>query len=34
MASEFFLSDRQWEVIAPRLPTNQSGARRVDDRVS
>ena len=32
MGSEFFLSDDQWAAIAPRLPTNQPGARRVDDR--
>ena len=32
MASEFWLSDRQWAAMAPLLPTNQSGARRVDDR--
>jgi transposase len=32
MAGEFWLSDRQWAAIAPLLPTNQPGARRVDDR--
>jgi transposase len=32
MASEFFLDDRQWAAIQPLLPTNQPGARRVDDR--
>lgn len=32
MASEFWLTDRQWEAIAPLLPSNQPGARRVDDR--
>ena len=32
MANEFWLSDRQWSAIAPHLPTNQPGARRVDDR--
>lgn len=32
MASEFFLDDRQWAAIEPLLPTNQPGARRVDDR--
>ena len=32
MAGEFWLSDRQWAVLAPLLPTNQPGARRVDDR--
>ena len=32
MAGEFWLSDRQWAAIAPLLPANQPGARRVDDR--
>lgn len=32
MANEFWLSDRQWAAIAPCLPSNQPGARRVDDR--
>lgn len=32
MAGEFWLSDRQWAAMAPLLPTNQPGARRVDDR--
>ena len=32
MANEFWLSDEQWAVIAPLLPTNGAGARRVDDR--
>ena len=32
MASEFFLSDRQWAAIEPLLPINQPGAHRVDDR--
>ncbi len=32
MASEFFLSDQQWAVIKPLLPTKQPDARRVDDR--
>lgn len=32
MASEFFFSDHQWAAIEPLLPTNQPGARRVDDR--
>jgi transposase len=32
MAGEFWLSDEQWGVIAPLLPHNQPGARRVDDR--
>ena len=27
-----FLEDEQWAVIEPLLPTNQRGARRVDDR--
>jgi transposase len=32
MAGEFWLTDRQWAVIEPVLPKNQSGAHRVDDR--
>lgn len=32
MAREFWLSDRQWAALAPLMPTNQPGARRVDDR--
>ena len=32
MAGEFWLSDRQWAALEPLLPTNQPGARRVDDR--
>lgn len=32
MANEFWLSDRQWAAIEPCLPSNQPGARRVDDR--
>jgi transposase len=32
MAGEFWLTDRQWAVIDPLLPKNQSGAHRVDDR--
>ena len=32
MADLFWLSDEQWAVIAPHLPANQPGARRVDDR--
>lgn len=32
MASEFFFSDHQWAAIEPLLPSNQPGARRVDDR--
>jgi len=32
MAGEFWFSDRQWVVIDPLLPKNQSGAHRVDDR--
>ena len=32
MADLFWFSDEQWAVIAPFMPTNQPGARRVDDR--
>lgn len=32
MADLFWLSDAQWVVIEPFMPTNQPGARRVDDR--
>lgn len=32
MAGAYWLSDRAWRAIAPLLPTNQPGARRVDDR--
>ena len=32
MAGAFWLSDRAWSAIEPLLPTNQPGARRVDDR--
>ncbi len=32
MANLFWLSDEQWKAIEPHLPTNQPGARRVDDR--
>ena len=32
MAELFWLSDEQWAVIGPFMPTNQPGARRVDDR--
>ena len=32
MAELFWLSDEQWAVISPFMPTNQPGARRVDDR--
>lgn len=32
MADLFWLSDAQWAVIGPFMPTNQPGARRVDDR--
>lgn len=32
MAGEFWLSDDAWAAIAPLMPKNQSGARRVDDR--
>ena len=28
----FWLSDQAWSAIAPHLPQNQAGARRVDDR--
>jgi len=28
----FWLSDEAWAAIEPHLPTNQPGARRVDDR--
>ena len=32
MAREFWLSDRAWSAIEPLLPSNQPGARRVDDK--
>ena len=32
MREEFWLSDRAWASLEPLLPTNQPGARRVDDR--
>ena len=32
MAGAFWLSDRAWSAIEPLLPSNQPGARRVDDR--
>jgi transposase len=32
MANEYWLSDRAWASIEPLMPTNQPGARRVDDR--
>ena len=32
LKSLFWLSDEAWAVIAPHLPQNQPGARRVDDR--
>ena len=32
MAGTFWLSDRAWSAIEPLLPSNQPGARRVDDR--
>jgi transposase len=32
MAGAFWLSDRAWSAIGPLLPSNQPGARRVDDR--
>ena len=32
MGALFWLSDAQWAVIEPHLPSNQPGGRRVDDR--
>ena len=32
MADLFCLSDEQWAVVGRFMPTNQLGARRVDDR--
>jgi transposase len=32
MGHLFWLSDEAWAAIEPHLPTNQPGARRVDDR--
>ncbi len=32
MADLFWFSDEQWAVVGPFMPTNQPGARRVDDR--
>jgi transposase len=32
MSALFWLSDEQWAAIEPKLPKNQPGARRVDDR--
>lgn len=32
MSARFWLDDEAWAVIEPLLPTNQPGARRVDDR--
>ena len=32
MANEYWLSDRAWASIKPLMPTNQPGARRIDDR--
>ncbi len=32
MAAEYWLDDAAWTAIAPLLPRNQPGARRVDDR--
>ena len=32
MADLFWLSDEQWAVLEPFMPTNRPGARRVDDR--
>ena len=31
-ADLFWLSDEQWAVVEPFMPTNRPGARRVDDR--
>lgn len=31
MASEFLLTDRRWQALAPLLPSNQPDARRVSD---
>jgi transposase len=32
MGALFWLSDEQWAAVEPHLPSNQPGARRVDDR--
>jgi len=32
MSNLFWLDDEAWTAIAPHLPQNQPGARRVDDR--
>jgi transposase len=32
MSHLFWLSDEAWSIIEPLLPSNQPGARRVDDR--
>ena len=32
MSRHFWLNDEQWAAIKPFMPTNQPGARRVDDR--
>ncbi len=32
MAKTFWLDDQSWAAIEPLLPSNQPGARRVDDR--
>ena len=32
MADLFWLSDEQWAVVGRFMPTNQPGARRVDER--
>ena len=32
VADLFWFSDEQWAVLAPFMPTNRPGARRVDDR--
>ncbi len=32
MSALFWLTDEQWAAVEPRLPKNQPGARRVNDR--
>ena len=32
MSTLFWLSDEHWAAVEPHLPSNQPGARRVDDR--
>jgi transposase len=32
VSGEFWLSDRQWQRLAPLLPNRPQGVRRVDDR--